>query len=47
MKGAIGYRLFGGDMTRDASRLEKIWDEVQRINREAGPWGIFWKKKGD
>ena len=46
MKEETGYGLSGGDMTRDAARLEKIWDEVQALNRAAGPWGIFGKKEG-
>jgi len=45
MKKVSGCGVYGGDMTRDASRLEKIWDEVQALNRAAGPWGIFGKHK--
>jgi len=45
MKKAGGSGIYGGDMTRYASRLEKIWDEVQALNRAIGPWGIFGKRK--
>lgn len=30
----------------DKNRLERIWDEVQAMNRAAGPWGILGAKKG-
>lgn len=45
MKVETERRLYGGDMTRDAARLEKIWDEVIALNRAAGPCGIFGKKE--
>lgn len=41
MKNGTDYANDGGDMQRDTSRLERIWDEVQALNRAAGPWGIF------
>lgn len=28
-------------LEQDKNRLERIWDEVQMLNRAAGPWGIF------
>lgn len=43
MNRELKRRLFGGDMTRDSSRLERVWDEVIALNRAAGPWGIFGK----
>jgi hypothetical protein len=33
-------------LEQDKNRLERIWDEVQALNRAAGPWGIFGKGKG-
>lgn len=45
MKAETDYRNSGGDMQQDKNRLERIWDEVQALNRAAGPWGIFGKKE--
>lgn len=33
----------GGDSKMDKSRLERTWDEVQALNRAAGPWGTVLK----
>lgn len=33
-------------LEQDKNRLERIWGEVQALNRAAGPWGIFAKQEG-
>ena len=45
MKRETEYRDAGGDKQQDKNRLERTWDEVQAMNRAAGPWGIFGKRK--
>lgn len=46
MKENADYQNAGGENKNDKNRLERIWDEVQALNRAAGPWGIFGKKEG-
>ncbi|PXX41099.1 MULTISPECIES: hypothetical protein [Burkholderia] len=45
MKHESDHAAVGGDSKMDKGRLERIWDEVQAMNRAAGPWGIFGKRK--
>ncbi|MBR8343059.1 hypothetical protein KDX40_04815 [Burkholderia ambifaria] len=40
MKRESDYRDAGGEMQQDKNRLERIWDEVQMLNRASGPWGV-------
>lgn len=40
MKHEGEYANAGGDQKSDKNRLERIWDEVQAMNRAAGPWGV-------
>ncbi|WP_318833678.1 hypothetical protein [Burkholderia cepacia] len=45
MKHESDHASAGGDTKQDKNRLERIWDEVQAMNRAAGPWGIFGKER--
>jgi hypothetical protein len=36
---AAGKR--GGARKLDANQLDAVWDEVQALNRAAGPWGVL------